>query len=146
MEMREGRKEQEFAQRRTRYVFSSQMSYEQQKLQLEKELEFEKFKAEREHLERMDKLKEQKAAMDNAHRERMDKLKQDKLKVKERHLERKDELNKDYLSIMDKHLLNIENLELKKLEFNERIEKSKIRNRRCSFQNQQTLRRTRNNK
>lgn len=126
MEMREGRKEQEFAQRRTRYVFSSQMSYEQQKLQLEKELEFEKFKAEREHLERMDKLKEQKAAMDNAHRERMDKLKQDKLKVKERHLERKDELNKDYLSIMDKHLLNIENLELKKLEFNERIEKAKL--------------------
>lgn len=126
IEIREGRKEQEFAQRHTKYVFSSQMSYEQQKLQLEKELEFEKFKAEREHIERMDKLKEQKVAMDNAHRERMDKLKQDKLKVKEKHLERKDELNKDYLSIMDKHLLNIENLELKKLEFNERIEKAKL--------------------
>ena len=119
IDMHEAKKEREFAKRRIAPIINSGMSLEQQRLQLDKEIEFERLYTERAHQERMDKLKEKKAAMKNA-------LKEEEQKARNRHLERQDELKRDYLRIMDKHMTNLENLEQKKLEYNERIEKARL--------------------
>lgn len=60
IDMHEAKKERDFAQRRIAPIINSGMSLEQQKLQLEKEIEFERLCTERSHQECMDKLKEKK--------------------------------------------------------------------------------------